>query len=54
MMDPHSMFQLDRTFTVLDWKFAEKIGDDLDFNKMQEEEQLRLMFSVFPQGNSMQ
>lgn len=34
MTDPHSMFQLDRTFTVLDWKFAEKIGKKLDFNKM--------------------
>lgn len=51
--DPVSMFQLDRTFTLLDWKFAELIEKSANFADMEREEQLRLIFSVFPQGNSM-
>lgn len=46
--DPISMFQLDRTFTLLDWKFAELIEKSANFADMEREEQLRLIFSVFP------
>jgi len=50
--NPLSTFQLDRSFTLIDWKFAELIESRIDFIDLETEEQLRLMFCVFPQGNS--
>ena len=46
--DPLSTFQLDRTFTLIDWKYAELLQSRIDFEDLQEQDQLRLMFSVFP------
>ena len=51
--NPVSTFQLDRSFTIIDWKYAELIETRLDFTDLESQDQLRLIFSVFPGGNSL-
>jgi len=48
-----STFQIDRTFTWLDWTYAEQIEKKSQFNEFLTSEQLRLIFSVFPEGQTL-
>ena len=50
--DASASFELDKSFTWIDWKRAEMITDETDlcFLDLQEDEQVRLMFNVFPMG----
>ena len=53
--DAKSRFIIDRPFTWIDWKRAELIEADKQetFESLEQDEKLRMIFSVFPQGNSL-
>ena len=53
--DAKSRFIIDRPFTWIDWRRAELIEADKqeNFESLEQDEKLRMIFSVFPQGNNL-
>ena len=54
-IDSKSSFVIERPFTWIDWKKAELIQTKQEehFCNLQSDEKLRLLYSVFPQGNTL-
>ena len=50
-----STFQIDRTFTLLDWKMAESIDKikEISFRDFEHDEQMRLIHCIFTGGSSL-
>mmetsp|Transcript_21897 Transcript_21897/g.29300 ORF Transcript_21897/g.29300 Transcript_21897/m.29300 type:complete len:123 (+) Transcript_21897:939-1307(+) len=51
--DPMMTFELDRTFSWLDWRQAELVETRTDVATLMSEEQVRLYLSIFPNGSSL-
>ena len=52
---PFSQFQVDRTFSWMDWKLAELVSTvaDFSFESMPAFNKMRLSYNIFPLGNSL-
>ena len=48
-------FDIELSFTILDWKIAETVVNDRMFSieDVEEEQRVELCFNLFPQGNSL-
>ena len=54
MHDPMSTFQIDKTFSWLDWRIGETmlLNEKENFDSLQSEDQLRMCLNIFPCGSS--